>query len=226
MALTCRHIRQLHHPFLDGDLSSGMMAEVHAHLLQCPACQDEIEMLRACGDVIARDTSAEPELDSGFAQRVVAALPRTNASAGLSLETRRARRQRFWRMAAGGSLPAAAAVLFFAVLIWPTQDPVSRQTEVLGESVVAPAVEDMLDPTRDALAETQRSMHTLNKLLELPVQATGDDLRRGLDNMADAAPEDATDEAISIMDILLPFDRLIETPAKSGDSADDGIVRM
>jgi len=47
MSLTCRNVRQLHDAWLDGELSANMNAEVHAHLLQCPECQQQVEMIRA-----------------------------------------------------------------------------------------------------------------------------------------------------------------------------------
>src|SRR6185436_13710965 len=75
MLMTCRNVRQLHDAFVDGELSASLTAEVHAHLLQCPECQHEIEMLRAATDVITQDHS-EPIMDSGFASRVIAQMPR------------------------------------------------------------------------------------------------------------------------------------------------------
>lgn len=61
MVMTCRHVQQLRDSYLDGELSSSLMAEVHAHLLQCPECQRQVEMIRIAGHVIAGDRS-EPAL--------------------------------------------------------------------------------------------------------------------------------------------------------------------
>jgi anti-sigma factor RsiW len=94
--MTCRHVQHLQDRFLDGDLPASMVAEVHAHLLQCPACQHQMEICRASTDVIAKD-DAHFELDSGFAMRVVAALPKPSPSAALG-GAQRFRRRRMWKI--------------------------------------------------------------------------------------------------------------------------------
>lgn len=118
MAVTCRHVRQLHDAYLDGDLSASMNAEVHAHLLQCPACQQQVETVRACGDVIANDRS-EPRLSGDFATRVLAELPAAPVLRLAPVETRRTRRMRLLRGVMAGAMPAIAASLVFAVLLGP-----------------------------------------------------------------------------------------------------------
>ena len=136
--MTCRHVAQLRDTYLDGELSPALTAELHAHLLQCPACQEHFEMFRACAELITKDRP-EAKLDSGFASRVVAALPRPGVSLpDLGLRTRRERRRRFWWRVAGAGLPAAAAVLFFTVLVWPTAAPNGSEASARGAATSAP----------------------------------------------------------------------------------------
>src|SRR5262249_11516679 len=72
--MTCRNCLDLRDAFLDGELSETQVAEVHAHLLQCPECQQHIEMMRACGDVIRKDRRG-PRLSMDFSDRLMASLP-------------------------------------------------------------------------------------------------------------------------------------------------------
>lgn len=178
--MTCRHVAQLRDTYLDGELSPGLTAELHAHLLQCPACQEHFEMFRACAELITKDRP-EVKLDSGFASRVVAALPRPSVSLpDLGLRTRRDRRRRFWWRVAGAGLPAAAAVLFFTVLIWPTGAPNGSGRFVLGEAREATGlagVKDVAAPALDAGAKLQDAAGSLSLLQQILV----DEARRDVD---------------------------------------------
>lgn len=200
--------------YLDGELSPSLTAEVHAHLLQCPACQQQFEMMRACGDLIAKD-AAEPILDAGFASRVVASLPKRNAPS--MLVTRRDNRAHFMKIFAGAGLPAAAALLFLSVLIWPTSN--QREGIVLPETVtnvtpvdtlVSPAVDALID-TRDAFRELRDAVGTGINASELPPVA---------------GAETATSQPSLLDAFLSPFKDALTPEAKETKDTDKEIVRF
>ncbi len=180
--MTCRHIAQIRDVYLDGELSPSLTAEVHAHLLQCPECQNQFEMFRACGEVIAKDHCGD-ELDSGFAGRVLASLPKTSPlAARSSLKTRRDARQRSWRLFISSSIPAAAAILFFSVLVWPVGEQVDSPGIVRGVSVEATeatGVQQVAESTLDAVAEAQSAARCLNQLLRISVDGARQDVDGG-----------------------------------------------
>ncbi|MBN2562208.1 MAG: zf-HC2 domain-containing protein [Phycisphaerae bacterium] len=213
MLMTCRHVRQLHGEFIDGELSPSLMAEVHAHLLQCPECQRQVEMLRACGTIIRTDRS-EPPMPSGFASQVVAMLPKRAPGGGSAVETRRARRQRLWRVAVSASLPAAAAVLFFSILIWPPAETTPRL--VAGKAVEASGVEGVVNPTLGAMADTKQAAASLSQLLTIAGDEARRDVEAGLHNVK--APEITPWEEL----IFGPFTGLLDPPESySTEDADD-----
>ena len=217
MLMTCRNVRQFHDPYLDGELSPSLMAEVHAHLLQCPECQRQVEMIRASGTVIAQDR-AEPVLDSGFASRVVAELKKAGPDGRSVTETRRARRRRRWRVGISASLPAAAAVLFFSVLVWPSGEPEVgpadlRPRLVLPETIEGPA---------QALANTKQATRDLNRLGKILVDQARLDVEQGLQEAK--RPELSPWEEI----IFGPFTGLLDPPTTKAPEESDGkdIVRF
>ncbi len=230
MVMNCRHVAQLRDRHLDGELSSSLSAEVHAHLLQCSGCRRQFEMFRACGEVIARDR-AEPKLSPDFAAKLAARVVTTprhssaTAFRAFPLQTRRALRERFWRLAMSVSLPAAAAMLFLTVLIWPTSDPTpaglvagynsSRATDVVGMS-------NMAEPTADAVAEMVRAANSITQLPGMLV----DQAREGVPDHA--APQAPNPEITLLNALLFPFNEALDSnpepePAKTGD---DGVVRF
>jgi len=215
--LTCRHVQHLHDRFLDGDMPPSMTAEVHAHLLQCPACQHQMEISRASADVIAKDDS-HYELDSGFAMRVVAALPRPSARIATG-SAQRSRRRRVWRIVGMAALPAAAAALFIAVVILPTAPTAPRPTFVAGKAVEAAGVQDLMNPTLNAVDGTRQAAKDLNQLLQISVQQAGENVRKGIESAKPPRSE------LTPMDVLLlPFnDNLVpEQPATDKP----GVVRF
>jgi len=212
MSLTCRNIRQLHDAFADGELSPSLTAEFHAHLLQCPACQRQIEMLQAVGDVITKD-QPEPELDSGFAQRVMASIPKAAPQPDeVSTQPRMA-----WRLLRRASLPAAAAALFLAIILWPKEQP-GKPTMVAGIS----AMKAVVDPTLDAVADTRKAAQSLNQLLVISADQAREDVKQGFDRVESLRQKDA--QPVSLTDILwMPFDEILRTPPpaptdKAGES--------
>jgi len=213
MLMTCRHVRQLHDAYVDGELSPNLMAEVHAHLLQCPECQQRVEMIRAGGSVIAQDRS-EPMLDSGFASRVVASLPKVKTNVGARMETRRGRRQRMWRVAISVSLPAAAAVLFFSVLIWPSSEPDAAPTDLRLKVVAGEVIES---PTK-ALENTRLATQNLNQLIEISADEARQDVKKELEKVREPA---------TFTDLLFePFTGLLDEPETETDLDEEEIVRF
>ncbi|HVP12710.1 MAG TPA: anti-sigma factor [Phycisphaerae bacterium] len=219
MVMTCRHVQQLRDSYLDGELSSSLSAEVHAHLLQCPECQQKVEMIRVAGHVIATDCS-EPPLRPDFAQRVVACLPSVGFGKPAGLMTRRVRRQYFWRRAFGASLPAAAAVLFFCVLVWPTAERSSRPTLVKAKVVEAVGASSVVEPTLGALEGTRQAADSVNRVFQMGMDEAQRNVRRGL--------EQFKTPAMSFVDIMMePFNGLLDTGHRAPAQGDtDGIVRF
>jgi len=177
VALTCRNIEHLRDAYLDGDLPASLMAEVDAHLLQCPECQRQLELLRVCGNVIARDFS-EPPASPGLASRVLDSLPRRPAAAPGStvLLTRRQRRRIVLERVAASAVPAIAAMIAVAVLAWPGDSP-PRATQpdpirvVAGDLQSAPVdvlgVRALVDPTLSTISNTGRVAENLQEVYRL-----------------------------------------------------------
>lgn len=206
--------------YLDGELSPSLTAEVHAHLLQCPACQQQFEMMRACSDLISNDDN-EPMLDSGFASRVVASLPKRSPQPVLM--TRRDARRRFFRIFAGAGLPAAAALLFLSVLIWPT-NPTGPHGVVLDANAtrskqpenVTP-VNGLVSPAIDAFNDTRTAIRGMSEA----VTASMDNA-----NLPEAKGASTTSQPSLLDAFLSPFkDALTPRPAET-DKPDEEIVRF
>ncbi len=223
MSMTCRNVLQLRDVYLDGELSPSLTAELHAHLLQCPECQQQIEMLRACGDVIAKD-DPNPVLPSGFASRVVASLAR-DASAPVSagLPTRRDRQQRYWRLAVSSFLPAAAAVLFLSVLIWPADGPAGPHSLVRGVQKPAELVGENIQPALDVVSQVKADAAVLGEIVGLSVH----EVRRDM-----AATKHAETPMSAFWEIFfeLPSRELLAPPPATQEgptpAADNNIVRF
>ncbi len=106
--ISCRHARHLFDSYLDGELSPGLRAELHAHRLACPDCSHQLAILEACADVIRTDRR-EPTLHADFTDRLMVAFA-----------DRKPVPVYRWRRIAvyAGSPLAAAAVLVFAFMAW------------------------------------------------------------------------------------------------------------
>lgn len=222
MLVTCRHVRQLHDAYIDGELSASLMAEVHAHLLQCPECQREVEITRACATVIAGDRS-EPELDAGFASRVVASLPKELAPGGAMVEAARSRRRSWWRWGTSIGVPAAAAIVFFAILVWPTAEPDVGPRLVAGSAVEATGVDGVVDRTIGVVSRTQETAASLSELMMIAGTEVQQQAEKG-------ARQPKTAEA-TVLDLILvePFRELLERPdpeGAAGKSKDENVVRF
>lgn len=122
--ITCQHARQLFDRYLDGELSPSLQAELHAHQLSCSACQTELAMLEACGDVIMLDRRREPKLSDSFTDRVLMARRAQLAS--------QPRRRNWGRTLVlyGSPMAAAASIALVLTLMRPTTP--QRPTVKLG----------------------------------------------------------------------------------------------
>ncbi|RIK66754.1 MAG: hypothetical protein DCC65_08475 [Planctomycetota bacterium] len=221
--MTCRNVQHLFQQFIDGDLSASMTAEVHAHLLQCPACQRDVEVARASTEVISRDQS-EPALKPGFASQVVAAMmeqqPRFK-----QVDERAERRFRWRKYAMVGGLPAAAAAMFLFSVLWPTPPAEQPDKMVLGVSVGdATGVSQVMSPTVEAVSDARDAARSLNQVLRISAGQAGAGVRRGLERLEKAADGPADP---SFMEIFLqPFDTMLTAPpSNTTDSASD-IIRF
>lgn len=104
-----------------------------------------------------------PELDAGFADRVIALLPATAGTPQIAAVSRRRSRPR-WRRAAGG-LAAAASVAAAVVLVdnplrqppAPAAAPAAVSVAAGGEAVTNGVGDDARDATRQAARETVRT---------------------------------------------------------------------
>lgn len=221
--MTCRHVQHLHDRFLDGDLPASLTAEVHAHLLQCPACQHQMEICRASADVIAKD-DGHYELDSGFAMRVVAALPKPSAAA-VRGGAQRFRRRRWFKIAGMACLPAAAAVLFLSIVILPSAPNTPRPTLVAGKAVEVTGVKDLMNPTLDAVDGTRQAAKDLNRVIQMSVQQAGEGVRQGLKETKDTSATPPRTELSPIEVLLMPFNDLVQ-PEETPKPQDSKVVRF
>jgi len=225
MSVTCRHVRQLHDAYIDRELPAGLTAEVHAHLLQCPACQQEVEMVRACGGVIAADRS-EPQLDAGFTAKIAAAVAARTAAMplklhGRTMETRRDRRMRRMISFAKTAIPAVAAMLFFAILIKPGADVVVPATAVKGVTVEQAGVKDVVGPTLSAFDETRRAVTDFNQFVEFAASDAASGASRVMGRSTGTKEQSSSDAEPSLLDFLLPtFDEMMR-PSSGGPAAVD-----
>lgn len=228
VVMTCRNVATLRDRHLDGELSPSLSAEMHAHLLQCPACQRQFEMFRTAGEVIARDRS-EPKLRADFAAGVVARMSKAPASRNsqpIRLHTRRDLRERFWRLAFSVSVPAAAAILFLGVLIWPISAPTKSRGLVAGyvstRATDAAGVNDVATPAVDAVNETMRTARSLTQMRGILV----DQARPGPGEAPAVSTETVAKPEMTLLNALLfPFNEALE-PETPETIEDEGVVRF
>lgn len=136
--ITCQNAKQLFDRYLDGELSSSLQAELHAHQLNCGDCQQELAILEACGDVVRMD-AREPRLDSSFTHRVMLAYREQRSS-----PHRRWRRIGLW---AGSGLAAAASIALAVIWMVPNNPPDLPSVTAAAKVAVPEAVQDLLIAT-------------------------------------------------------------------------------
>jgi hypothetical protein len=218
--MTCRHVEHLRDAYQDGELSSHLATEVHAHLLACRECQQHFEMMRITGEVIGRD-DAKPQLDTGFASRVVASMAQTRPmTPKVIVGAENEKRWPFRRLFITGSVPAAAAALFLALLIWPTDRPhTGPHGLVLGEKREATdLVKDAVDETMKAFKETGKAIDSVSTMTRM----LGDQARETVGTETGETPRE-----VSLLDVFLePFNEVL-VPAEAQKNKDDsGVVRF
>jgi hypothetical protein len=130
--ITCEHAKQLFDRYLDGDLSSSLHAELHAHQLACQSCQQELAILEACTDVIKHDRR-EPAMSASFTDRVMAGYQAQQQPTPITAASGVSRWARY-TLFAGAPMAAAASIVFAILMVAPAADS-GRTTSVAGDAV-------------------------------------------------------------------------------------------
>lgn len=216
-----------------------MIAEVDAHLLQCPECQRQIDMVRVCGNVISRDQS-EPRAADDFAARVLTALPRRERPAPVSVLplTRRQRRRIVVDRVAAGFIPALAAVIGLSVLLLPSVRDRSAATDqpaarVLGESVTRDAaspaaalgVQGFINPTLSSIDQASRAVGDFQNLAGMTLRDARDELAATATPAP--APNDDTMSGAFLMQMLHPLLNVVSpVPTDTAPAQSDDVVHF
>ena len=205
--ITCKNAKQLFDRYLDGELSSSLQAELHAHRLNCCNCQQDLAIFEACGDVVRMD-AREPRLDSSFTNRVMLAYRVQGRS-----PHRRWQRVAMWT---AGSLAAAASIALAVVMMQPATPPNIPSVTAGAKVAVPETVEDLLvtkegtqmtDAAKAELDATPRMGSSTVMSLLPPIveraQRTFTSARRGVEElqmllqMGMSAAKDSLDTAAS-----------------------------
>jgi len=104
--MQCDRVLKLVDPYVDGELSAPMAAEVAAHCVRCTDCGRTLALAQVTASVIASGR-AEPALSDDFTERLLACV-----QAGRALSAHRGRRWLIY----GAAAVAAAAVLMIAFI--------------------------------------------------------------------------------------------------------------
>jgi len=194
--ITCQHARQLFDRYLDGELSASLQTEMHAHQLSCSACQSELAMLEACGDVVMLDTRREPMLSDSFTDRVL-----------LARRAQTARRPRDWSRAAllvGSPMAAAASILLAVTVIMPSANHAKKTVTASEVVAVSPKVrEAMIGLT----GGQERSQQAQIELEQTPSMATVGFMDEVLDSLVDQVGWQMDGTRASLDDLGLLFQR-------------------
>lgn len=126
--IDCKTAESLFDPYLDGELSPSMMAELNAHRVSCSDCRRALALLEVAGHVLTSDSPAD-ELPPEFTDRLLACVKSPRA---IWLE--RLRRGVF----VGGPLAAAAvvALAFLGVFDRTVSGPVAGEVHEASPAVV------------------------------------------------------------------------------------------
>jgi hypothetical protein len=175
-------------------------------------------MVRVAGNVIAHDRS-EPGPPKGLADRVVASLPNLTAGSKVNLLTRRTRRRKMWQRAFSAGLPAAAAMIFFCVLIWPIDRQDLRPTMVKGKAVEAVGATSVVDSTLGVLNQTRRTAESVDRIIAVSTDTASRSVQATLDQLKS--------RPMSFLDIFLePFSGLLDQPPPKPGQNEQEIVRF
>lgn len=133
--MRCTEAKRLFDPYLDGELSTALRAELDAHRLECADCRRSLAILEVTGHVLAAPTQ-ERALPRDFTDRLMACV-----------ETpRQYRWNQFRRYVYAGVPLAAAAVIALAFLGAFDRSGPSKVAGVKVEPVLAPMVEPSTGP--------------------------------------------------------------------------------
>ncbi len=174
--IDCDQARNLFDAHLNDEISSSWTAELHAHAVACGSCRRELSLLRACGDVIARDAVA-PMPSSSFTDSVMAA---TATVRGRTARWNRWRSLSVWGGA--GATAAAAAIMLWFTPLGSEPTTLVPQGIVRGHFVDGPSqqtFEPALFPVR-AMRATQQGAQAIQVLGQYGLNRFGDVLGGGL----------------------------------------------
>ena len=169
--IDCDQAQNLFDSYLNDEISSSWTAELHAHAVSCGSCRRELSLLKACGDVIARDAVA-PMPSANFTDSVMAATA--------TVRGRTARRNRWRSLSVWGGAGATAAAA--AIMLWVTPLGSVPQGRVLSENVDGPSqqtFEPALFPVR-AMRATQQGAQAIQVLGQYGLNHFDDVLGGGL----------------------------------------------
>lgn len=189
--ITCQHARHLFDSYLDGELSANLQTELHAHRLNCTACQNELALLEACGDVIAMDRR-EPQIGVSFSDRVLL------ARRGRQMPTRRRWGRACWLV---GSPMAAAASLAFTLFVIAPQDRATPKTEVAGAFEVAPEAARKVMLAETGRKQTPAEEQSWKQGNEMPAEIYDLTLAKFL-NQSKSAVEGTCETAVGLKSLM------------------------
>jgi hypothetical protein len=165
--ITCQHARHLFDSYLDGELSASLQTELHAHRLNCTACQNELALLEACGDVIAMDRR-ESQISASFTDRVL-----------LAQRGRQMPRRRRWGRVAllvGSPMAAAASVVFMLTVVSAPTGSV-RPTAIAPYRVTLPENQRKLLLNEHGRTLTDQEKQEIAQAKEMPPSAFAEALQ-------------------------------------------------
>lgn len=202
-AMRCADAQRLFDPYLDGELSSSLRAELDAHRLECAACRRALAILEVTGHVLAAPQET-PALGGDFTNRLMACV-----------ETPRQYRWNQFRRYVYAAVPlAAAAVIALAFLGVFDRGGPTRVAGLKVEPVVQPApasasssepsakdveaaqraIDEWIDQMRAGMEVKRQSGESLQRAVDLTVLQLLDILEEFNDRSIDAEPTLDADE--------------------------------
>jgi len=180
--MRCEEARQLFDSYLNGELSSRMATELHAHRVKCSNCRRELALLEVSGHVLQVD-SDPISLDVDFTDRLMACMESPNSAWSKRLR---------WVVYVGAPLAAAAVVALAFLGVFDTNGVgrvagVSTSVEdvlgqppvpsVLGDAPVAEKKSTQVHPSLDEwflrvqsdVEAKRRDGQTLDRAVDLTI---------------------------------------------------------
>ena len=178
--IECGQAENLFDAYLNHELSASLTAELHAHVISCGRCGQELALLEACGDVVATDRIG-PVPGDDFTDRVLAGW---GPARRVRVSLERWRRFSLW---GGAGVAAAAAIMLFVL---PLSMPGNPDTLVQGmrisvgeidaDQVGEPLIRRMMVQTIRAMDATGRGARALGELGAFGLSEVHSALQRGL----------------------------------------------